>query len=341
MNVCTKSLVSIIMPVFNSEKYLREAIDSILQQTYSHWELIVVDDGSNDNSLRIVNEYQQKDTRIRVYINKSEKHGPGAARNIGIDHITGKYTYFIDSDDWIEKEMLEETVNVAEKNNADLVPFGFILEYPNKQIIKPVYPSGNYVYSDFIEIANDIVRGTWEECFELIRTEIIGDIRQNQYHMGEDLCFQMDILCKTKKVCSINKEFYHYRMSDGSVTHTCNTKHEFIDSSVELWKKEKQFLEYCGVDIESQMMKNTAIERYTGCLYLLCKREGKFDIREKYKEITLIGNKMNIDMYKHDFEYKLFHGFRRMMKATVKRNLELPILLLGTCIFKIQALLEE
>ena len=99
-------LVSIIMPVYNCEKYLKESIESVISQTYKNWELLIVDDGSRDNSISIIEAYVKKDSRIRLYKNESEEHGPGVARNCGIELISGKYTYFIDSDDWIEKDLL-------------------------------------------------------------------------------------------------------------------------------------------------------------------------------------------------------------------------------------------
>ena len=108
-------LISIIMPVYNGERFLSEAIESIIAQTYENWELLAVDDGSTDKSLQIIEAYAEKDGRIKLLKNDSGEHGPGIARNYGIDRISGKYTYFLDADDWIEKDLLECTVSLAEK----------------------------------------------------------------------------------------------------------------------------------------------------------------------------------------------------------------------------------
>ena len=121
-----------------------------------------MDDGSADNSISFIQSYELKDKRIHLYINDLDRHSPGIARNIGLRHVRGKYTYFIDSDDLIEKELLTDTVTKAEETGADLVPFGFIIEEENRQIRKPLKPAGNYEYDDFKEISNDILRGTWE-----------------------------------------------------------------------------------------------------------------------------------------------------------------------------------
>ena len=176
-----KPLVSIIMPVYNTGKYLDKSIGSIIQQIYENWELIVVDDGSTDNSISIIQSYAVKDKRIHLYVNDSDQHSPGIARNIGLRHVRGKYTYFIDSDDWIEKELLVDTVTKAEETGADLVPFGYIIEEKNRQIRKVLKPAGNYEYDDFKEIANGILRGTWGHVTELIKSELLANIRQKQY----------------------------------------------------------------------------------------------------------------------------------------------------------------
>ena len=332
-----KPLVSIIMPVYNTGKYLDKSIGSVIQQIYENWELIVVDDGSTDNSISIIQSFAQKDQRIQLYINESDQHGPGIARNIGLDHLRGKYTYFIDSDDWIEKELLVDTVTKAEETGADLVPFGFIIEEENRQIRKPLKPAGNYEYDDFKEIANGILRGTWGHVTELIKSELLASIRQNQYKSGEDICFQMDVLCKTRKVCGIDKEYYHYCIRKDSITFTHNSNDQFVENAVTLWNKEKQFLEYVGLTSNDQVMKNSAIERYTGCIYWICKRKGPFDIQRKIREVEYIGNAMHIERYKEGYDTKPFILFKRVLKQAIIHGYEKEILFMGTLFFKIMS----
>ena len=93
------SKVSIIMPVYNAERYLREAIESVLRQTYTDFELLLINDRSTDNSGAICREYGEKDARIILLENETETHGPGPTRNIGLDHASGEYIYFMDADD--------------------------------------------------------------------------------------------------------------------------------------------------------------------------------------------------------------------------------------------------
>jgi len=94
--------ISVIVPVYNAERYISRCVDSILKQTYSDWELLLVDDGSKDNSLAILNDYGKKDSRIRTF--HQENAGAGAARNVGLENAIGDYIVFIDSDDFVEPD---------------------------------------------------------------------------------------------------------------------------------------------------------------------------------------------------------------------------------------------
>lgn len=323
------------MPVYNCEKYLTESIGSVISQSYQNWELIIVDDGSKDKSVSIIESYVEKDRRIRLYKNESEEHGPGIARNCGIEQISGKYTYFIDSDDWIEKDLLQDTVTLAEKMNADIVPFGFVIEDNGKQIKKPLKPCGNFEFQDFKSIANEIVRGTWSECHELIRSELLQDVRHNKYKTGEDICFQMDLLCNVRKVCGIDREYYHYRVVKGSISNTDKWDDVFMETNIAVWDKERKFLEYCGLNEDSQIMKNAAVERYTWCIYCLCKKECPFSLSQKNRQIKNIANKMGIARYKKGFDCSLYLGVSKIMKRIVKCNMETVVILMGTLYFKI------
>ena len=327
-------LVSIIMPVYNCERFLSESIESVISQSFKNWELLIVDDGSKDKSVSIAESYVEKDSRIRLYKNESEEHGPGIARNYGIERIRGKYTYFLDADDWIEKDLLKDTVTLAEKMEADIVPFGFVIEDNGKKIKKSLKPCGCFEFQDFKKIANDIVRGTWGECFELIRSELLQDMSQNKHKTCEDICFQMDLLCNVKKVCGIDKEYYHYRFVNDSASHTNKWDDNFFDVAIIVWNKERMFLEYCGLNEDSQIMKNTLIERYTGFIYWLCQRKCPLTLIEKYALIKDIGNRIEIKKYKRKFDYSKYPGMRKIAKMLVKYNLEPVMIIIGTLFFK-------
>ena len=116
------------MPVYNAEKYLNEAIESILKQTYTDFELLLINDQSTDNSKAICEEYSTKDNRIILLENNSEIHGTGPTRNIVLDNVTVEFIYFMDADDWIDECLLKCAVKRMQETNADIVQFGGIYE---------------------------------------------------------------------------------------------------------------------------------------------------------------------------------------------------------------------
>jgi len=123
-------LISIIVPIYNVEIYLEKCLNSIINQTYKNIEILLINDGSSDNSLRICKKYQKKDKRI-VLINK-KNGGLSSARNAGIDKASGNYLLFIDSDDYIEIDMIEKLYNNIKSNNADISICNFFITKKNK-----------------------------------------------------------------------------------------------------------------------------------------------------------------------------------------------------------------
>lgn len=130
----TNPLISIIVPVYNTAAYLRRCLDSILSQTYGHWEAILVDDGSTDGSGAICEEYASRDSRFQV--THRPNSGVAATRNAGLDAATGEYIGFVDSDDWIEPDMFRSMVMAILSRRADIATCNVRIVYPNKTAIK-------------------------------------------------------------------------------------------------------------------------------------------------------------------------------------------------------------
>ena len=211
-------LISIIMPVYNAEKYLNRSIESIMNQTYNNIEIILVNDGSTDNSLEICTSYQEKDNRIKL-INQANK-GVSFARNKGIDEATGDYIMFIDSDDYVEKNMIEDMVSKITEDDIDLVISGIKMDYiKNGQVIKEEkYKLKDKMYT-IVEMLNDIlididlicICGPW--C-KLYKTEILKNNKikfTNEFTMGEDTWYNLDYIdtC-TGKVITMSNIYYNY-----------------------------------------------------------------------------------------------------------------------------------
>jgi len=120
--------VQVVIPVYNSAKYIRRCLDSLVGQTYAEWNAIIIDDSSSDNSVEIIKEYQQKDNRITLY-ELEKNQGVSKARNFALEKLSEKYTAFLDSDDYWEKDMLEVMVNKAEEDEYDVVQCRFIVHF--------------------------------------------------------------------------------------------------------------------------------------------------------------------------------------------------------------------
>lgn len=146
--------ISIIVPVYNVEKYLPQCLESLINQTYANIEIICVNDGSTDNSLEILDKYAKRDSRIIVINQKNS--GVSVARNAALKIISGKYLMFVDGDDWIELNNCETAYNLIEKYNADVVMWSYIREYPNKALKKTfhlmiLYMKRNMCAKNYIE----------------------------------------------------------------------------------------------------------------------------------------------------------------------------------------------
>ena len=128
------SKVSIIVPVYNSSDVLCECVNSLINQDYENIEIILVDDGSTDNSGEICDSFQEKDKRVKVIHKKNE--GQSAARNLGIQESSGDYVMFIDSDDWLDLDAVSTLVSYADENDLDVTRFNYIREFESKSIPK-------------------------------------------------------------------------------------------------------------------------------------------------------------------------------------------------------------
>ena len=211
-------LISIIMPVYNAEKYLNRSIESIMNQTYNNIEIILVNDGSTDNSLSICSNYQKIDSRIKL-INQ-ENQGVSSARNRGIDEASGDYIMFIDSDDYIEKDMIKDMVGKIIADDIDLVISGIKMNHiKNGQVIgEEKYQLKDKMYS-IEEMLNDIlidinlicISGPW--C-KLYKTKILKNNKikfTNEFTMGEDTWYNLDYIdACTGKVVTMSNIYYNY-----------------------------------------------------------------------------------------------------------------------------------
>ena len=274
--------VSVIVPVYNVEKYLEKCLESLVTQTLSDIEIITVDDGSTDDSKKIIKKFTEKYPEKLKYYYK-ENGGLSSARNFGIPCAHGEYIAFLDSDDYIEPTMYEEMYNVAKKENSDMVECDFIWEYPNKK----VYDCGT-IYNGEKEALEKARVVAWNK---LIKREII-EKEKIEFPYGlryEDVEFFYKILPRLNKISFVKKYFIHYVQRDNSIVNTQNSKTRDIfivlDNVIDYYKKNNFYEEY-----EEQLEYTYARLLLCSSLKRMCKISNK---KERKKAIEDTWNNIN------------------------------------------------
>lgn len=211
-----KPTISVIVPVFNVERYLQQCVDSILSQSFDAFELILVDDGSTDSSNLLCDKYAREDDRIKV-VHKVNA-GVSAARNTGIDIANGKYIAFVDSDDFVDRAFLETLVSTIEASKADLSVVGFSYYYdPQKSVDHTIAQDGVYSVKRFVKM---MFKESYEKhiissvCNKLFRKELV-ELYQLKYsvvdHICEDGMFVYDYLMHCASIAFNSSVLYIYR----------------------------------------------------------------------------------------------------------------------------------
>lgn len=219
--------ISVVVPIYNVEKYLARCLDSLVKQTLKDIEIICINDGSLDNSNKIAQSYAKKDSRI-ILINQANK-GLSAARNVGIDAARGKYISFVDSDDWIDLDFLEKLYIVAEKYNADATC---------ASILRP-HDSGKNPYKIKFEIEQILSSVTekyrvleiprkcyvWNKIYKLDELKRQG-LRFVEGVTYEDMYFTIRFLYYCKEIVTVPDTCYHYYVNRKSITRTATDKNQ-------------------------------------------------------------------------------------------------------------------
>lgn len=214
-------LVSIIVPVYNVDKYLNQCIDSIIGQTYENLEIILVDDGSSDKSIDICQEYARKDDRVILI--KKENGGASSARNTGLDIAKGKFVMFVDSDDFVESKMVEALLNLQAKTLAD-ISCCEIKRYNNETASRIEKYHLKCSVSEFgrDEIIRLLILRKIDcaPCNKLFKRNLIAGHRFVEGRTNEDYLFLFYLFLDCERVVYTNEAYYNYRITPGSVTRT-------------------------------------------------------------------------------------------------------------------------
>lgn len=201
------SRLSIIIPVYNNENYLRPALQSVLAQTYPDFEVLVIDDGSTDGSLAICREFAQKDKRLRVI--QKENGGVSSARNRGLEEAAGQYIAFVDGDDCIDPEMYTTMITILQDTGADLVDCRVIKE---SQYMPRSYEKGDVEVSDHpLEYLSKKGYFIDSSLNKVYRRDFIGHTRFDEgISYSEDKLFVTELIFRAKKMALVSNVFYHY-----------------------------------------------------------------------------------------------------------------------------------
>ncbi len=279
-----KSLISVIIPVYNLEDYISRCLDSILRQTYTNLQILVINDGSSDNSAEIVTQYVRNDSRV-VLINK-DNEGVSTARNIGLNAAIGEYVMFVDGDDWIEDDMIENLYALSGKGEMDFVGGGFVFEdlasgrkrySPGN--FEPQYMVGNAILKNFF-LGHYIWGSVWGGIYRLDFLNRYSLRFEKEIKYGEDVFFNTKVMSKANKIVVCKNHFYHILVRSSSVTR----------SSVHELKEKKE------ADYEAYLKKEGLWEEYSDAYKVWFIRSGNYKL---YHLALKVGINEYIAYYRH------------------------------------------
>ncbi|MEE1035337.1 MAG: glycosyltransferase family 2 protein [Agathobacter sp.] len=209
--------ISVIVPVYNMENYLEKCLNSIVRQTYSDLEIIIIDDGSKDNSSIIYNKFKRQDSRILII--KKSNGGLSDARNFGIINSTGKYICFIDSDDYVEADYIEKMYNAIKKYNADICCCGKIIEKKGKKIYANVNSEFLVNSVDALKLylqKKEIDNSAWDKLY---KRDLFKDVEFPVGRYYEDIGTIYKLFIASNNIVHIKNPLYHYVIREESISH--------------------------------------------------------------------------------------------------------------------------
>lgn len=207
-------MISVIVPVYNVEPYLKKCLDSIVNQTYRNLEILLVDDGSTDKSGEICDRFAEVDRRIRVF--HTENRGLSCARNTGLDHAAGEWIGFVDSDDWIEPDMYETLLKRAEATGADIVECGSFWEYRDgtkERIRRDAEMSGKEALTALLH--GKLGNAIWDKLY---KSSCYHGVRFPKDRVYEDIATTYKLFFEARCVCTVSASKYHYLKRDDSLS---------------------------------------------------------------------------------------------------------------------------
>lgn len=304
-----EELVSVIVPVYNSEKYLEECIQSLVNQTYKNIEIILVDDGSTDNSYKICKQYEEIDKRI---IAKTKQNtGPSDTRNYGLNLAKGNYVKFVDSDDYLRIDNIEKMYKSAKKYDSDVVISSYSIinsEQKEKKINYFPLPEGKIDLKEFYKYLinkNQYFHFIWANLYkaDIIKKQNIKF--NSKYLIGEDLLFNLELVKNISSISYVPENIYYYRENENSISKGEDIKktEKRIEDTLNLYVKYYEFLKIWNIDNE----ENRNIVEYKiikGFNEELCKIvKTSLKLKDKINIIEKYFNDSRIEKIRKDQRY--------------------------------------
>lgn len=305
--------ISIIIPVYNAAQYLKECLESVLTQTIKEIEVICINDGSTDDSLEILNQFQQRDSRILIVDQKN--HGVSAARNAGLKIATGKYLGFVDADDTIEKEYFEILFSAAEENRCEIIYSKFLAnekhlatnrKYNKEEIIQEILP---------LYLEKDVFNSIWNKLYLNLL------IKQNDIQfpvgkkIGEDADFNLQILEFTENLFYLDYVGYHYREVFGSATRNVSVQN-YLKDAVQLFNEEPiDFVKNSiSPEITYQLKSRRLIHYVLSLVYIYSEPSNGISVIQKIQKISELVNDNTVSKVFSQNNVNSFSKFGRFQK---------------------------
>ncbi|MBR3235582.1 MAG: glycosyltransferase family 2 protein [Atopobiaceae bacterium] len=315
----TQPIVSVVMPAYNVDRYIRRAVESLQNQTLRNFELLVVDDGSSDRTGQILDSMAERDYRIIVYHN--ENGGAPAARNYALDRARGTYVYFMDADDWIEPRMLEDMVSLAGRSRLDLVITGFYIdtyygdagEHTEEIKSRPnaLYPTQQEFRAAAWQLFDQNLFYTpWNKLFLRDRIEDLH-VRFRPTFM-DDFPFVLDYIRDVERVGVLEYPYYHF-IRERAESETARWRPDLYEKREEEHGWMLDLYKHWGLDGDAscmEMIQRRYIERLIGCIENVCNPACELSTKEKIAQIDTM-----ITSDRAQLAVAMAHPRSRMMKA--------------------------
>lgn len=337
--------VSVIVPVYNAEFHLHQCIDSILNQTYEHLEVILINDGSTDKSVEICDGYVNQDKRVQVL--HIANQGVSNARNKGIEISTGDFITFVDADDWVDNNMISEMMKIIIKEDPDVLMCSFYLTNGNKKQLIPFPWSDNekfylseirnVVIPSFIfPIEKDVRKpklNMGSVCRCLFKSEVIKKNRigfDTKLRYQEDLVFILQVLRKCKEVVTINTPYYYYRQD---AKRKISTTQNHISNLYENLHLTKQYIyeilneDNYDLDFTKQVISRRSVLIVYASICNTCAQNSPYGFLDRFIQSKQFIKKSN---FKESFKllgYNQFAPPMRVLLFFIKHNFISPIIL--------------